>query len=98
MRVSIKLTATQYAALKVLFEHGPVGATVFGAEFWRDRKRGRVISSCGGGDYAAQMFLGRLKRLGLARHAASDGSTLWELAPLGRASLAREAFERGERL
>lgn len=95
---SIKITAAQYAALRVLFEHGPTSATIFGAVLWRDRKRGRVSSSGGGGDYAAQMFLGRLRRVGLARHAASEGSTLWELAPLGRASLAREAQDRGDAL
>lgn len=95
---SIKITEAQYAALRVLLDHGPTGASIFGSVLWRDRRRGRTSSSGGGGDYAAQMFLGRLKRLGLVRHAASEGSTLWELAPLGRVSLAREAQDRGDRL
>jgi hypothetical protein len=55
---------------------------------WRDKKRGRVTSSGGGGDYAAQCFLGKLKRAGYVRHAESPGSSLWEITPAGRNALA----------
>lgn len=56
---------------------------------WQGKKRGKTSSSGGGGDYAAQMLLGHMKRAGLVRHAPSEGSTRWEVTPLGRAEAAK---------
>lgn len=56
-----------------------------GAHLWPDRETS--IRSCnGGGDYAAQMFLGRLRSRGLVRDSGGEGTTLWELTPAGRAA------------
>lgn len=41
------------------------------------------MSSNGGGDYAAQMLLGRLKKAGLVEYAPSEGSTRWRLSAKG---------------
>lgn len=70
---------------RCLVEFGPTSADMVGAHVWRGMQRGRVTSSGGGGDYAAQMMLGRMKRAGLVRHAQSEGSTRWEVTELGRA-------------
>ena len=56
---------------------------------WKGKKRGRVVPSRGGGDYAAQMLLGRMKKAGLVRHAPSEGSSLWEVTDLGRKEAAK---------
>ncbi len=87
--MKIKLGYPAYAALVILVGEGePMSADNFGARLWRDKKRGRVTSSNGGGDYAAQCFLGKLKRDGYVRHAPSEGCTLWEITPAGRNALA----------
>lgn len=65
---------------------GPQSAGDVGQAVWPERERVRVANH-GGGDYAAQMLLGRLKRAGLVRHAPSDGSTLWEITNAGRARI-----------
>jgi len=52
----------------------------------RRNNRGGV-STNGGGDYAAQMLLGRMKKAGLVEHAPSDGSSLWRLTLAGRARI-----------
>jgi hypothetical protein len=69
---------------RYLSEHGPQAASIVGAVLWRGRKRGRVVSTNGGGDYAAQMLLGRMRKAGLVRLAWSEGSSLWEVTTLGR--------------
>jgi hypothetical protein len=61
-----------------------VGATV-----WKGKKRGRVTSSGGGGDYAAQMLLGRMRKAGLVRAIHSEGSSRWEVTALGRSEAAK---------
>lgn len=48
-----------------------------------DNRRGRISASTGGGDYAAQMLLGRLRKAGLVEHARSEGATRWRLTPRG---------------
>lgn len=77
---------TYYYACRFLSASGPQSADMVGSILWRDRKRGRVSSSNGGGDYAAQMLLGRMRKAGLVRHARSEGrgSTRWEVTALGR--------------
>ena len=65
---------------------GEVGASV-----WPERqcRPGRGVSVNGGGDYAAQMLLGRLKKAGLVEYAPSEGSSLWRLSAKGQ-----KAFQR----
>lgn len=79
----MNLTATQRALL-CLQAADRYGASCYdvGHAVWPERT-GRVASSNGGGDYAAQMLLGRLKKAGLAEYAPSEGSTRWRLSPKG---------------
>jgi hypothetical protein len=85
--VAPKTTTTQRALL-CLHEGGwnGVSAGEVGASVWPDRacRPGRGVSSNGGGDYAAQMLLGRLKKAGLAEYAKSEGSSRWRLSTKGR--------------
>lgn len=76
---------TFYYACRYLAENGPQPADMVGAIVWKGKTRGKVTSSGGGGDYAAQMLIGRMKKAGLVRHARSEGSTLWEVTEAGRA-------------
>ena len=80
------MTATQRALL-CLHEGGYNGVSSgeVGEAVWPDRviRFGRGVSSNGGGDYAAQMLLGRLKKEGLVEYAASEGSTRWRLSTSG---------------
>ncbi len=80
-------TATQRALL-CLYDSGYAGvlSSEVGGAVWPDRKIhcGRGVSSNGGGDYAAQMLLGRLKKAGLVEYAPSEGSTRWRLSTKGR--------------
>jgi hypothetical protein len=76
-------------ACRYLAANGPASADMVGAVVWKGKKRGRVTSSGGGGDYAAQMLLGRMKKAGLVRLAHSEGSSRWELTELGRAEAVR---------
>lgn len=72
-------------ALLYLYNHAGrdgVGCDDVGGAVWSERK-GRVTSSGGGGDYAAQMLLGRLKKAGLVEHAPSEGSSRWRLTAKG---------------
>jgi hypothetical protein len=64
-----------------------VDCSTFGAVVMPDRA-GRRASANGGGDYAAQMYLGRLRKLGLARVLPGEGSSKWALTSAGRAKLA----------
>jgi hypothetical protein len=85
-----KTTATQRALL-CLHEggYGGVSSGEVGGAVWPDReiRCGRGVSSNGGGDYAAQMLLGRLKKAGLVEYASSEGSTRWCLSTKGRATV-----------
>jgi len=73
---------------------GSEGVSCFevGSAAWPDReiRGGRGVSSNGGGDYAAQMLLGRLKKEGLVEQAPSPGSTKWRLSTKGRVMLGKD--------
>jgi hypothetical protein len=60
-----------------------------GAVIWANKKRGRTSSANGGGDYAAQMLLGRMRKAGLVRTIHSEGSSRWEVTALGLAEEAK---------
>lgn len=79
------LTASQRALLYLYRDAGYEGVSCFdvGGAVWPDRQ-GRIASSGGGGDYAAQMLLGRMKKAGLVEHATSEGSSRWRLSQEGR--------------
>lgn len=80
---------TFYYACRYLAANGPQSADDVGAIVWKGKKRGRVTSSGGGGDYAAQMLLGRMRKAGLVRTINSEGSSRWEVTALGRAEAAK---------
>jgi len=72
-------------ALRFLLANGPQPATMVGSHVWYGRLPHRKTTSMGGGgDYAAQMLLGKLKKRGLVRHAESKGSSKWEITWEGR--------------
>jgi hypothetical protein len=87
-----KTTATQ-RALRCLHTSGYNGLSSgeVGGAVWPDRtiRGGRGVSSNGGGDYAAQMLLGRLKKAGLVEYAPSEGSTRWRLSTKGQKAVGR---------
>lgn len=81
------ITDNERRALVALASLGKDGASsgdFGGAYFGKDRKS-KGTSMGGGGDYAAQMLLGRLKKKGLVRHSMRfcEGSTVWELTATG---------------
>jgi hypothetical protein len=76
---------TTLAVLRFLVKHGPSGCSNIGTVI--DNRHGRIAAGTGGGDYAAQMLLGCLKKAGLVRHSPSEGSTLWKITPAGKARL-----------
>ena len=82
-----KTTATRRALL-CLHDGGYNGLSCgeVGARVWPERecRPGRGVSVNGGGDYAAQMLLGRLKKAGLVEYAPSEGSSRWRLSMKGR--------------
>ena len=69
--------------------HGAAASEV--GDVITNRGPGRRASVNGGGDYAAQMLLGRMRKAGLVEHAPSDGSSRWRLTQAGihRATLIR---------
>jgi hypothetical protein len=83
----VSLTARQRALLYLHRDAGRDGVSCFdvGNAVWPDRplRPGRGVSVNGGGDYAAQMLLGRLKRARLVEHAPSRGSSRWRLTAEG---------------
>lgn len=89
----MKLGPKSLAALQAL-SRGPLPADHVGGAVWPDRTK-RGTANHGGGDYAAQMLLGRLRRAGLVRTLHRDGSSIWELTPKGRNQVT--AAERRER-
>lgn len=91
----MKVGSMTYRALVVLVGRSPISADMFGAYVWRGVKRGKICSSGGGGDYAAQMFLGRLRKRGWAQLAPSDGSSRWEPTINGRQALAKALTKSG---
>jgi len=80
-------TASQRALLFLYENAGHHGVSCFdvGNAVWPERviRGGRGVSINGGGDYAAQMLLGRLKKAGLVEHAPNEGSSRWRLSPKG---------------
>lgn len=82
-RVAATPTSTTGRVLRYLLEHGPSGCADVGTVITNRTGTRGGVSSNGGGDYAAQMLLGRLKKSGLVRHAPSDGSSLWTLTEAG---------------
>lgn len=80
----MSFTASQ-RALMFLWSHGDAAACEVGAAVWPERvvRPGRGVATGGGGDYAAQMLLGRLKKDRLVEHARSEGSTRWRLSESG---------------
>jgi hypothetical protein len=67
----------------LILHRGPMTAGEFGAAMWPGRT-GRITSSSGGGDYAAQMLLGRLRAKGIVRTTLDPGATRWELTSRGK--------------
>lgn len=61
-----------------------VGAMLRNRGIWTSGKRG--VANGGGGDYPAQMLLGRMRKLGWVRvrHARGDASSVWQLTVEGR--------------
>ena len=70
-----------------------------GAKLWPTRTKSGV-SINGGGDYAAQMLLGRMRRAGLVRTTRDPGSSRWELTLKGRevAELEKRACQQARQL
>lgn len=71
--------------LSYLLEHGPSGCSNVGSVIENRCNNRGGVSTNGGGDYAAQMLLGRMRKAGLVRTTHSPGSSLWELTRDGRA-------------
>lgn len=80
----MSLTTSQRALLYLYKDAGYHGVSCFdvGNAVWPDRT-GRIAACGGGGDYAAQMLLGRMKKAGLVEHAPSEGSARWRLSQRG---------------
>lgn len=82
----MKLSEVERKAIAYLHTVGRDGVTAdfVGDAVWPVR-RGRITSSGGGGDYAAQMLLGRLRKRGLAEvTSAGKGASKWCLTAAGR--------------
>jgi hypothetical protein len=80
----MSLTASQRALMYLFSAAGHDGVSCYdvGEAVWPDRA-GRISANGGGGDYAAQMLLGRLKKAGFVEHAPSEGSSRWRLSAKG---------------
>lgn len=79
-KVSVETTTQK--VLRYLIKHGTSSAGEVGSVI--DKRHGRIAAVQGGGDYAAQMLLGRMRKAGLVRTIASEGSSRWEVTSLGR--------------
>lgn len=77
-----KLTEAERRAIEYL-RRGPQTAGMVGTAVWGDSRRGRVVSASGGGDYAAQMLLGRLRKKGLVETTMAEGASQWRLTAKG---------------
>jgi hypothetical protein len=87
--------STTTRVLRYLIEHGPSGCSMVGTVIENRRSRRGGVSTNGGGDYAAQMLLGRMKKVGLVEHAPSEGSTRWQATRAGQDKLQREIAREG---
>lgn len=65
--------------LATIDHHGTDAGDVGGAVFVK--RSGRIASASGGGDYAAQMLLGRMKKAGLVEHSR------WRITAAGRRAI-----------
>ena len=65
-----------------------------GGILWQARK-GRISSVNGGGDYAAQMLLGRMRKSGLVRVHPRSITSVWILTPEGKERALRAARDHG---
>lgn len=76
------MSATDHV-LHLLYTGRSMGCADIGGAIWPDRKTSGV--SCnGGGDYPAQMLLGRMRKAGLVRVELGDGSSKWIITPAGK--------------
>lgn len=86
--ISLPKTTASQRALLCLRDggHNGISAGEVGTGVWPERecRPGRGVSVNGGGDYAAQMLLGRLKKAGLVEYATNEGSSRWRLSTKGR--------------
>ncbi len=56
-----------------------------GSHAWgHDERHGAISAVQGGGDYAAQMLLGRMRTQGWVNTLVSSGSSVWAIEPEGR--------------
>lgn len=76
------MASTTDLVLAYLARHGPSGCSDVGTVI--ATRKGRISAGTGGGDYAAQMLLGRLRKAGLVEDARGAGSTRWQLTNAGR--------------
>lgn len=89
------MTETEFQALTYL-RRSESSAGMVGAHLWPERRsRGTAVQ--GGGDYAAQMLLGRLRKKGWTRVAAGEGSSVWEITSIGIRDLSVERTRRSMR-
>lgn len=94
-RPSVSDRAIVYLAQAQRDSLAGLSAGILGALLWADRRQGRVSAVQGGGDYAAQMLLGRLRKQGLVCVVSDDrcgaGSSMWTTTPSGaqRAEIVR---------
>jgi hypothetical protein len=88
--VAAILNSSKDRALLVLAAFGKDGACAgdFGAEMWPARTS-KTTSNGGGGDYAAQMLLGRLRKAGFVRVQPRSITSIWELTALGHSEAER---------
>jgi hypothetical protein len=82
-----RATAAERAALALLRDKGPQPADAVDQHVWPNAP-GRRISSNGGGTYASQMLLGRMRQQGWVRVQHGEGSSIWEIRPGGLDALA----------
>ena len=75
------MTTTQ-RVLRFLLKHGPSDCSTIGTVI--DNRHGRISAATGGGDYATQMLLGRMRKAGLVRTIVSEGSSRWDVTSRGR--------------
>jgi hypothetical protein len=73
-------------ALALLAHYGNMTAGELGARLWPGR-RSRGVSSNGGGDYAAQMLLGRLRKRNFVGTIYGSGASVWAVTRDGRSYL-----------
>lgn len=82
--------STTRAVLQLLADAPrPMGCAWVGDAIRPESTRMRMPNH-GGGDYAAQMFLGKLRKRGLVEQVNTGGSSAWQISWAGRKWLASE--------